>query len=63
MIKCPYCHFDNEDGSQFCERCTSGLEDVAPVKAAAPPPLSATPVAPAMAIADVTKSRLSNASS
>ena len=25
MIKCPFCHFENEDGALFCERCTSDL--------------------------------------
>ena len=25
MIKCPYCHFENEDGALFCEQCKSDL--------------------------------------
>ena len=63
MIKCPFCHFDNEDGALFCERCTSDLTGVAPApspaKAAAPPPpppppkhpMPAIPVAEAMPVA------------
>jgi FHA domain len=37
MLKCPFCHFDNEDGALFCEQCKSDLGSVQP--AAAPPPL------------------------
>jgi len=46
MIKCPFCHFDNEDGALFCERCTSDLTAVAtpgPALQPAPAPL-ATPM-------------------
>jgi hypothetical protein len=25
MVKCPYCHFENEDGALFCEQCKSDL--------------------------------------
>src|SRR6266550_2697013 len=25
MVKCPFCHFDNEDGALFCEQCKSDL--------------------------------------
>jgi hypothetical protein len=35
MVKCPFCHYDNEDGALFCERCSSDLSGVA---ASAPPP-------------------------
>jgi hypothetical protein len=28
MIKCPFCHFDNEDGALFCEQCKSDLSGV-----------------------------------
>jgi hypothetical protein len=45
MIKCPFCHFDNEDGVLFCERCTSDLTVVAP-----PPP--AVPIPPAVPMAE-----------
>jgi hypothetical protein len=49
MIKCPFCHFENEDGALFCERCTSDLSSVAPTpaaKPAAPPPPPAIPAIP-----------------
>jgi hypothetical protein len=38
MIKCPFCHFENEDGALFCERCTSDLAAVAPATAHEPVP-------------------------
>src|SRR5438270_3159239 len=25
MLKCPFCHFENEDGALFCEQCKSDL--------------------------------------
>jgi hypothetical protein len=28
MMKCPFCHFDNEDGALFCEQCKSDLASV-----------------------------------
>jgi hypothetical protein len=28
MTKCPFCHFDNEDGALFCEQCKSDLGGV-----------------------------------
>jgi hypothetical protein len=31
MIKCPFCHYDNEDGALFCEQCKSDLAGVAAV--------------------------------
>ncbi len=34
MTKCPFCHFDNEDGALFCEQCKSDL-GVAPATPAA----------------------------
>jgi hypothetical protein len=39
MMKCPFCHFDNEDGALFCEQCKSdlgGVETAAPVHSAQP---------------------------
>jgi pSer/pThr/pTyr-binding forkhead associated (FHA) protein len=36
MIKCPFCHFDNEDGALFCEQCKSDLAGAAPVAMATP---------------------------
>lgn len=52
MIKCPFCHFENEDGALFCERCTSDLTAVAATPApAAPPPLpGAVPLVEAVVI-------------
>ncbi len=35
MTKCPFCHFENEDGALFCEQCKSDLA-AAPVAQAAP---------------------------
>ncbi len=45
MIICPFCHFNNEDGSLFCEQCKSDLSGVAPA-AAAPAAVEPIPVAP-----------------
>jgi hypothetical protein len=28
MLKCPFCHYDNEDGALFCEQCKSDLTGV-----------------------------------
>jgi hypothetical protein len=39
-MKCPFCHFDNEDGALFCEQCKSDLAGVE----AAPPAQSMQPV-------------------
>jgi hypothetical protein len=39
MMKCPFCHFENEDGALFCEQCKSdlaGVEPVVPVHVAHP---------------------------
>jgi hypothetical protein len=38
MTKCPFCHFDNEDGALFCEQCKSdlGVSPAAPVVHAEP---------------------------
>src|SRR5687768_10268596 len=46
MIKCPFCHFENEDGALFCERCTSDLTGVAPAAHAPPPPPPPPPPRP-----------------
>jgi hypothetical protein len=46
MMKCPFCHFENEDGSLFCEQCKSDLAGA--VATAAP----AVPVAHAEAVAE-----------
>lgn len=36
MVKCPFCHFDNEEGALFCEQCKSDLAGVEPVAVAQP---------------------------
>jgi hypothetical protein len=36
MVKCPFCHYDNEDGALFCEQCKSDLASVEPAAAAVP---------------------------
>jgi hypothetical protein len=52
MVKCPFCHFDNEDGALFCEQCKSDLAGVEPVVTAEPIP-AAAPVAAAEIIETV----------
>ena len=45
MLKCPFCHFENEDGALFCEQCKSDLTSVAPAAPApAPIPLAPEPI-------------------
>jgi pSer/pThr/pTyr-binding forkhead associated (FHA) protein len=44
MVKCPFCHFENEDGALFCEQCKSDLAGVEPVGS---PPMAA-PIADAV---------------
>lgn len=34
MVKCPFCQFDNEEGSLFCEQCKSDLSAVESVPVA-----------------------------
>ena len=36
MVKCPFCHYDNEDGALFCEQCKSDLSAAVP---SGPPPI------------------------
>jgi hypothetical protein len=36
MVKCPFCHYDNEEGALFCEQCKSDLAGVEPAVAAQP---------------------------
>jgi FHA domain len=39
MVKCPFCHYDNEDGALFCEQCKSdlaGAEMGQPIEAVVP---------------------------
>jgi hypothetical protein len=47
MTKCPFCHFDNEDGALFCEQCKSDLGGV-PVSVAAAAVATAEPVGEAV---------------
>jgi hypothetical protein len=47
MMKCPYCHFENEDGSLFCEQCKS---DLAGAVATAAPAEHAEEVAEALPV-------------
>src|SRR5438445_260557 len=46
MIRCPFCHFNNEDGALFCEQCKSdlagALPEAAPVHAAPALPMAQT---------------------
>jgi hypothetical protein len=45
MVKCPFCHYDNEDGALFCEQCKSDLAAAEPAKAAAAQAIpAATPI-------------------
>jgi hypothetical protein len=41
MLKCPFCGFDNEDGSLFCEQCKSDLSSVEAPKPVEPVPVAA----------------------
>ena len=47
MLKCPFCHFDNEDGALFCEQCKSDLAGAvaSPVAHAEAIPMGAIPTA------------------
>src|SRR5260370_38978178 len=47
MTKCPFCHFDNEDGALFCEQCKSDLGGV-PVSVPAAAIATAEPVVEAV---------------
>ncbi len=47
MTKCPFCHFDNEEGAIFCEQCKSDLGGV-PVSVPAQAIATAEPVMEAM---------------
>jgi hypothetical protein len=41
MLKCPFCHYDNEDGALFCEQCKSDLTGVEQAGVAAAVPVAA----------------------
>jgi hypothetical protein len=51
MVKCPFCGFNNEDGTLFCEQCKSDLAQSTPVPGPAPtaPPGEAVPMAAVVA--------------
>jgi hypothetical protein len=49
MVKCPFCHYENEDGALFCEQCKS---DLAGVEAVKPPQAEAAPIPVAEPLAD-----------
>jgi hypothetical protein len=44
MVKCPFCHFDNEDGALFCEQCKSDLAGVVTAEVAVAQVVEAMPV-------------------
>jgi hypothetical protein len=50
MVKCPFCHFDNEEGALFCEQCKSDLAGAAPVPVAHAEPVEAIPTAEALPV-------------
>jgi hypothetical protein len=43
MLKCPFCHFENEDGALFCEQCKSDLAGAEPAAAAPAVPVLEVP--------------------
>jgi hypothetical protein len=45
MLKCPFCHFDNEDGALFCEQCKSDLAGAVAAPVAEAVPVEAIPTA------------------
>ena len=57
MVRCPFCHFDNEDGALFCEQCKSDLAGVPATPAQGkpgkgPPPVPPAPLMPAVPVAE-----------
>ena len=50
MIRCPFCHFENEEGALFCEQCKSDLAGVEPAIPSVLPIEAAIPVAAAEVI-------------
>jgi hypothetical protein len=45
MLKCPFCHFDNEDGALFCEQCKSDLGSTPAAPVAHADPVESIPTA------------------
>ena len=50
MLKCPFCHFDNEEGALFCEQCKSDLAGAVAVPVAHAEPVEAIPTAEALPV-------------
>ncbi|HTU20524.1 MAG TPA: FHA domain-containing protein [Gemmataceae bacterium] len=48
MLKCPFCHFDNEEGALFCEQCKSDLAGAVSEPMAQAEPVEAIPTAAPM---------------
>jgi hypothetical protein len=44
MIRCPFCHFENEEGALFCEQCKSDLGAMTPEPAPEAMPMAAEPI-------------------
>jgi len=64
MMKCPFCHFDNEDGALFCEQCKSdlaGVETAVPGHPVVASPLPAEPIEPAPLVAPVVEAIVAEA--
>ena len=67
MTKCPFCHFENEDGALFCEQCKSdlaGVEMTAPVHSEQPAfgsPLPAAAMETAPLVAPVVEAYVAEA--
>src|SRR5690349_19856843 len=51
MTKCPFCHYENEDGSLFCEQCKSDLTSAIATATPAVAEAQAEPVAEALPVA------------
>ncbi len=61
MLKCPFCGFQNEEGSLFCEQCKSDLSTVAATPSApiAPPPMASfAPSAEVLPMAPVVEAHI-----
>jgi hypothetical protein len=52
MLRCPFCHYDNEDGALFCEQCKSDLGGIEQPATAAPAEPAASPFGEAVPMAE-----------
>jgi len=52
MMKCPFCHFENEEGSLFCEQCKSDLHSAVATAAPAIPLAHAEPIAEVLPVVE-----------